>query len=53
MTREEFIAEVNNKLKRGVEGEISTPDSSVRVFVVCTNEELMIARDTKEITEKL
>lgn len=45
--------EINDKLKRGVEGEISTPDSSVKVFVICTNEELMIARDTKEITEKL
>ncbi|MBQ7580474.1 MAG: acetate kinase [Clostridia bacterium] len=45
--------EKNNKLKRGVEGEISTPDSSVKVYVVCTNEELMIARDTKAITESL
>ena len=31
---------------RGEEIEISTPDSKVRVFVVPTNEELMIARDT-------
>ena len=31
---------------RGEEVEISTPDSTVRVFVVPTNEELMIARDT-------
>ena len=45
--------DVNNKLKRGLEGEISTPDSSVKVFVVCTNEELMIAKDTKEIVESL
>lgn len=45
--------DINNKLKRGVEGEISTPDSSVKVYVVCTNEELMIARDTKEIAESL
>lgn len=29
--------------------EISTPDSKVRVFVVHTNEELMIARDTREV----
>ena len=45
--------ERNNELRRGKEGEISTPDSKIRVFVVCTNEELMIARDTKEICEKL
>ena len=30
----------------GVEGEISGPDSRVRVFVIPTNEELLIARDT-------
>ncbi len=28
---------------------ISTPDSKVKVFVVHTNEELMIARDTREV----
>ncbi len=45
--------DVNNTLKRGVEGEISTPDSSIKAYVVCTDEELMIARDTKEIVEKI
>lgn len=45
--------EINDQLKHGAEGEISTPDSKVKVFVVCTNEELMIARDTKEIVEAL
>lgn len=34
---------------RGKEVEITTPDSKVKVFVVPTNEELMIARDTAEI----
>lgn len=34
---------------RGKEVEITTSDSKVRVFVVPTNEELMIARDTAEI----
>ena len=43
----------NNRLKRGPEGEISTPDSKVKVYVICTNEELMIARDTKEIVDAL
>ncbi|MEY8762154.1 MULTISPECIES: acetate kinase [Clostridium] len=36
---------------RGKAQEISTPDSKVKVFVIPTNEELMIARDTKEIVE--
>ncbi len=45
--------DINDKLKRGPEGEISTPDSKVKVYVICTNEELMIARDTKEIVEAL
>lgn len=30
----------------GVEGEISTPDSPIKVYVIPTNEELVIARDT-------
>ncbi len=36
---------------RGKEVEISTPDSKVKVFVIPTNEELMIARDTAEIAK--
>ena len=35
--------------KRGKEMKISTPDSSVEVWVVPTNEELMIAQDTAEL----
>ena len=35
------------------EGEISTPDSNVKVWIVPTNEELLIARDTKEIVTKI
>ena len=38
---------------RGQEVEISTPDSKVRVFIIPTNEELMIAKDTKAIVEAL
>ncbi len=34
---------------RGEEREISAPDSTVRAFVIPTNEELVIARDTKEL----
>ncbi|MEG2596978.1 MAG: acetate kinase, partial [Oscillospiraceae bacterium] len=34
------------------EGEISTPNSKVKVWIVPTNEELLIARDTKDIVDK-
>lgn len=43
--------ELNNQYIHGLEGEISTPDSKVKVYVLCTNEEIMIARDTKAIVE--
>ena len=46
------IDESKNAL-RGEEMEISTPDSSIRVYVIPTNEELVIARDTLEIVSKL
>ena len=42
-------AEANGK--RGEEIEITTADSKVKVFVVPTNEELMIARDTVALTK--
>ncbi|MDK2823003.1 MAG: acetate kinase [Clostridia bacterium] len=38
---------------RGVEADVSTDDSKVRVLVIPTNEELMIARDTYDIVTKL
>ena len=37
---------------RGKEVVISTPDSPIKVMVVPTNEELVIARDTKDIVSK-
>lgn len=37
----------------GEEVEISTPDSKVKVFVIPTNEELVIARDTLNIVNNL
>ena len=40
----------NNKV-RGQEAEISTADSKVKVYVVPTDEEMTIARDTKKIVE--
>lgn len=41
--------ELNNKMVRGLEGEINTDDSKVKVLVIPTNEELMIARETLEL----
>ena len=41
--------EINKQ--KGKEIKISTDDSRVQIFVVPTNEELMIARDTKRIVE--
>lgn len=40
--------EKNEVTWRGAEGEITTPDSRVKVLVVPTNEELVIAQDTME-----
>ena len=37
---------------RGKEVEISTPDSKVKVYVIPTNEELMIARETRDLITK-
>ena len=44
---------INAKALHGVEAEISTPASKVRIFVIPTEEELMIARDTKAIVEAM
>ncbi|MBR5440711.1 MAG: acetate/propionate family kinase [Prevotella sp.] len=43
-------AEANNC--RGVERLISTPDSRVQVWVIPTDEEIVIARDTMELVKK-
>ena len=48
-----FNEEVNKTAIRGNGGELSTEDSKVRVFVIPTNEELMIARDAKDIASAL
>ncbi|MBQ7121810.1 MAG: acetate kinase [Clostridia bacterium] len=49
----ELDAEANEVMRRGKEGEISTANSKVKVFVLPTNEELVIARDTKAIVEAM
>ncbi len=43
----------NEVMRRGKEGEISTANSKVKVYVLPTNEELVIARDTKAIVEAM
>lgn len=47
------VNEELNAKTRGTETVISTPDSPVTVVVVPTDEELMIARDTRDIVSKL
>ena len=44
--------DLNEEMIRGKEGRISTPDSKVEVFVIPTNEELVIARDTMALVTK-
>ena len=46
----ELDLEANNM--RGEEKVISTPQSKIKVYVIPTNEELMIARETKRLTQK-
>ena len=46
-----FDPAANERTVRGAEGVISGPDSRVKVVVVPTDEELMIARDTEAIVE--
>lgn len=48
----EIDADINAKV-RGEEAVISTPNSKVTVAVVPTDEELMIARDTRDIVDAL
>ncbi|MGN1201412.1 MAG: acetate/propionate family kinase [Candidatus Caccovivens sp.] len=43
----------NNHFKRGEVQLISTDDSKIKIYVIPTNEELMMARDTKQIVEGL
>ena len=40
-----------NKSVRAIEAEISAPNSRVKIFVIPTNEELVVARETKRFLE--
>jgi len=50
----EIDMELNAKtLRQPNTVELSTPNSKVKVYVLPTNEELMIAKDTEAIVSKL
>lgn len=48
----EIDEEANGAALHGVEKEITTPNSKVRAFVIPTNEELVIARETRDLVLK-
>ena len=48
----DFDFDKNNEI-RGVDAEISKPNSKVKVLVIATNEELVIAQDTEEIVKSI
>ncbi|HEX6006718.1 MAG TPA: acetate kinase, partial [Burkholderiales bacterium] len=45
--------ELNQRVVGGTEGCITTPDSRLRAWVIPTDEELLIARDTARLVLKL
>lgn len=47
-----YDKELNNTIIRGKEGYLSTPDSKIKVVVIPTDEEVMIARDAYNICLK-
>ena len=44
---------LNQKTIKGAEAELTEPTDKVRVFILATDEELMIARDTRDIVMEL
>lgn len=44
---------LNQATVKGAEAELTEPDDKVRVFILATDEELTIARDTQEIVKNL
>ena len=49
----EIDKELNKIFRKGKGGELSTEQSNVKVYVIPTNEEIVIARDTKAIVEAM
>ena len=48
-----YDKEKNKKMVQGNEGELTAEGSNVRSFVLLTDEEMVIAKDTKAIVEKM
>lgn len=48
-----FTLDKEQNKQRGKQVELSTPNSTLKVFVIPTNEELVIARDTVEIVDRI
>ena len=44
---------LNQKTQKGAEAELTDPSDKVRVFILATDEELTIARDTADIVSNL
>lgn len=49
----EINENINEKTQKGAEAELTDPTDKVRVFILATDEELTIARDTAEIVAAL
>ena len=49
----EINEDVNAKTVKGAEAELTKSDDKVRVFILATDEELMIAKDTAEIAKSV
>ena len=49
----EIDEDLNVKTVKGAEAELTSPDAKVRVFILATDEELMIAQDTRDIVNSL
>lgn len=47
----EIDVDANNNAVHGIQGKLSTDNSKIRVELIATNEELVIARDTKALVE--
>ena len=44
---------INEKTQKGAEAELTEPEDNVRVFILATDEELMIAKDTAQLVSQL
>jgi len=45
--------ELNQATVKGAEAELTDPSAKVRVFILATDEELVIAQETQKVVESL